>query len=322
MCQYSAEDGTRERLAPRASRQPRRGRGRARDRRDDRRLAGGPDHAGAARASTDERAGRRVAPDHRLRARPLAGEGRASSSAHAGRKASCALPWEGDAAAARGAAAWPTLGPSAVPFGPRWPAPKAMDRADIDRRRVRRLRARRPQRARRARLRPASSCTWRTATCSRRFLSPLSNRRSDELRRVAREPACASRSRCSTRCARPGRPTRPVFVRISATDWMPDGTRHHRRGRGRWSRELSRRTACDVVDVSSGGQLARLASPVYGRMYQVPLRRPDPPRGGHPGDGGRRHPGVDHANTVLAAGPRRPLRDRAPAPRRSVPDAA
>ncbi|MFM7296044.1 MAG: FAD-dependent monooxygenase, partial [Planctomycetota bacterium] len=52
--------------------------------------------------------------------------------AHAGRKASCSVPWEGDAPLAD-ARAWTALGPSADPFGPNWPAPKAMERADMER---------------------------------------------------------------------------------------------------------------------------------------------------------------------------------------------
>ena len=51
--------------------------------------------------------------------------------AHAGRKASCSRPWEGDAPLRDGA--WQSIGPSAMPFGPDWPTPKEMDRADLDR---------------------------------------------------------------------------------------------------------------------------------------------------------------------------------------------
>ena len=51
---------------------------------------------------------------------------------HAGRKASCSLPWEGDTSL-QDATAWPTVGPSEEPFRPGWHVPKAMGRADMDR---------------------------------------------------------------------------------------------------------------------------------------------------------------------------------------------
>ena len=52
--------------------------------------------------------------------------------AHAGRKASCSVPWEGDAPL-NGPDAWETIGPSAIPFGLGWHTPRAMDRAEMDR---------------------------------------------------------------------------------------------------------------------------------------------------------------------------------------------
>ena len=39
------------------------------------------------------------------------------------------------------------------------------------------------------------------------FISPVTNRRADRLRRLAGRRGCATRSRCSPRCARPGRRT-------------------------------------------------------------------------------------------------------------------
>ena len=103
-----------------------------------------------------------------------------------------------------------------------------MTRADMDRVRddfVRATRAAPP--------RPAStgsSCTARTATCCRRSSrrSPTSAPTSTAARS---RTACAIRSRCSARCARPGRRDLPMSVRISAHDWV-DG-RHHARRRGR-----------------------------------------------------------------------------------------
>lgn len=57
--------------------------------------------------------------------------------AHAGRKASMARPWYGNAALtsediARGDKPWDIVGPCAEPMEPGWITPKAMDRGDID----------------------------------------------------------------------------------------------------------------------------------------------------------------------------------------------
>jgi NADPH2 dehydrogenase len=48
--------------------------------------------------------------------------------AHAGRKASSQRPWEGGRGLKRngGDEPWETIGPSAVPFGKDWPAPREM----------------------------------------------------------------------------------------------------------------------------------------------------------------------------------------------------
>jgi 2,4-dienoyl-CoA reductase-like NADH-dependent reductase (Old Yellow Enzyme family) len=57
--------------------------------------------------------------------------------AHAGRKASMARPWFGNAALtaddiARGDTPWEIVGPCSEPMEPGWIAPKAMERSDID----------------------------------------------------------------------------------------------------------------------------------------------------------------------------------------------
>ena len=51
--------------------------------------------------------------------------------AHAGRKASSERPWEGAKALAPNEDPWPTIGPSAVPFGPGWHTPSAMTGEDM-----------------------------------------------------------------------------------------------------------------------------------------------------------------------------------------------
>jgi anthraniloyl-CoA monooxygenase len=54
--------------------------------------------------------------------------------AHAGRKGSCAHPWEGeDRPLTASEGAWETIAPSSLPFHSGWPAPREMDRRDMDR---------------------------------------------------------------------------------------------------------------------------------------------------------------------------------------------
>jgi anthraniloyl-CoA monooxygenase len=52
---------------------------------------------------------------------------------HAGRKASCQLPWEGDASLGQHATAWQTIAPSALPYAQGWHVPRAMEAADFAR---------------------------------------------------------------------------------------------------------------------------------------------------------------------------------------------
>src|SRR5437016_10011219 len=52
--------------------------------------------------------------------------------AHAGRKASTGLPWAGGGAVPIDKGGWQTLGPSAIAFAEKYPAPREMSEADID----------------------------------------------------------------------------------------------------------------------------------------------------------------------------------------------
>ena len=52
--------------------------------------------------------------------------------AHAGRKASCDVPWRGGKPLAIGAGGWQTIGPSPIPFDVDDPAPRAMTVGEID----------------------------------------------------------------------------------------------------------------------------------------------------------------------------------------------
>ncbi len=105
------------RLAPGAPGQPRDGRRRAGDDRDDRRLARGPHHPRLRRA-VERRAGRRRGSGWWTSCTAHSASKMGMQLAHAGPQGvSCQRPWEGDGPL-RGPdeAPWQTLGPSALPF--------------------------------------------------------------------------------------------------------------------------------------------------------------------------------------------------------------
>jgi len=214
--------------------------------------------------------------------------------AHAGRKASCSLPWEGDAPL-RGETAWTALGPSADPFGPGWPAPRAMTASDL------------------ARVKESFVAATRRALDAgfdlvelhmahgyllSSFLSPLSNSRTDEY-----GGTFAKRMRYPLEVFEAVRAVwprlKPLAVRVSATDWLGD--------EGQTiedtlilARELAAR-GCDLLDVSTAGNSPR-SKPEFGRMYQVPFAERIRFETGMRVMSVGAIQGPDHANTVLCAG--------------------
>ena len=183
--------------------------------------------------------------------------------AHAGRKASTHVPWKGGKALAPDEGAWTTLAPSSLPFDAGSPVPREMTAADMDR------------------------VTDEFAAAARRavdagfgvvevhaahgyllheFLSPLSNARTDEF-----GGSLENRMRFPLRVVRAVRGAfpaeRPVFVRISATDWTEGGWNLPQ------SIAFARRLkdeGVDLVDCSSGGLVPGAAIPL-GPGYQVPF---------------------------------------------------
>jgi len=215
--------------------------------------------------------------------------------AHAGRKGSCNLPWEGDAPL-RDARAWPTLGPSAVPFKPDWPAPRAMTRADMDA--VRQAFVDATRRALRAGFDLVELHMAHGYLLSS-FLSPAANHRDDayggSLENRLRFPLEVFEA---VRAAWPD--DRPLGVRISATDWLPAGEGVTIEESVEITRALHAR-GLDLVDVSSAGNTP--ASRIeYGRMYQVPFAERIRHEVGLPVMAVGNIQGADHANTILAAG--------------------
>jgi anthraniloyl-CoA monooxygenase len=131
------------------------------------------------------------------------------------------------------------------------------------------------------------------------FLSPLSNRRRDayggSLENRLRFPLEVLRA---VRAAWPAE--RPLFVRISASDWIEEGEGIGPDDAVEIARALGE-AGCDVVDVSSGGVSPR-SRPVYGRMYQVPFAEQIRYETGMRVMAVGGIQGWDQVNTILAAG--------------------
>ncbi len=183
--------------------------------------------------------------------------------AHAGRKASTAVPWEGGAPLAPGRGGWTPVGASAVPFDEGWTVPRELSAVEIAGI-VARF-------ARSAAL--AGSAGFEAVELHfahgylvHSFLSPLSNLRTDGYggsfdgrARLALEVAGAVRRVWPEKL--------PLFVRVSATDWAEGG----------WDLpqtvELARRLKAlgvDLIDCSSGGLVPYAKIPA-GPGYQVPF---------------------------------------------------
>ena len=183
--------------------------------------------------------------------------------AHAGRKASCRVPWEGGAAIPAAEGGWQTVAPSAVPFRSSDPVPKELSVAEIHE------------------IVDACGAAARRAIAAgfevieihaahgyllHEFYSPLSNRRTDEY-----GGSFENRIRLTVEVAKTVRAVlsdnNPLFVRISSTDWKEDG----------WTLDDSVKLAehlrdlgVDLIDCSSGG-LVPDAKIAVGPAYQAPF---------------------------------------------------
>lgn len=182
--------------------------------------------------------------------------------AHAGRKGSSFEPWNGSGSVPVDNGGWETVAPSAVPFGD-YDLPKALTREEIT-----------------ALVDAFVAAAKRVVKVGfdvveihaahgyllHEFLSPLSNLRDDEYggdfvgrTRLLREIATAIRAAIPT--------STPLFVRVSATDWVDGG----------WDLEQTielakelKKIGVDLMDVSSGG-LVHDAKIPFGPNYQVPF---------------------------------------------------
>ena len=215
--------------------------------------------------------------------------------AHAGRKASCSRPWEGDAPLRDGG--WQSIGPSDLPFGADWPAPKQMDRADLDR--IRDAFVASAERCLRAGFDIVELHMAHGYLLSS-FLSPLSNPRTDEyggsLENRARYPLEVARA---VRAVWPA--GKPLFARISATDWFDDEDRGFTVTEAVQVSKWLCQAGVDVIDVSSAGNVPE-SKPQYGRMYQLPFAERIRYEANVPVMAVGAIQGLDHANTIIAAG--------------------
>ena len=183
--------------------------------------------------------------------------------AHAGRKGPTTIPAQGGKPILESPDAWTPEAPSAIPYDTGWPVPHAMTKDDIKR------------------------CLGEFAAAAKRvdrigydvielhgahgylahqFLSPLSNRRTDEY-----GGSTENRMRFAIEMFEAVRAVwpehKPLGMRVSATDWVDGG----------WtldeSVELARlleREGVDLIDCSSGGLVPYATIPV-GPGYQVPF---------------------------------------------------
>jgi 2,4-dienoyl-CoA reductase-like NADH-dependent reductase (Old Yellow Enzyme family) len=139
--------------------------------------------------------------------------------AHAGRKASAQRPWEGAKALSEAEDPWPTIGPSALPFGPGWHTPRAMTEDDMAR-----VTAAFTDAAKRA-MRigfDAVELHFAHGYLLHSFLSPLANTRND-----AYGGAFEGRMRFPLEVVRSVRAVVPrgipLGARITGTDWVAGG---------------------------------------------------------------------------------------------------
>ena len=302
MDMYSSRRRHAGRLPPRPPRRAGDRRRRAGDDRDDLHERRRADHAGLRRA-LPRRARGGVEADRRLRARALARRDRRASSGHAGRKGSTQLLWEGEDQPLPDGN-WPLIAPSPLPYLPGVSqVPREMTRADMDAVRDEFVAATRRADAAGFDLLEIHMAHGYLLS---EFLSPLTNVRDDEYGADRAKFPLEVFAAC--RAVWPAE--KPMSARISATDWVEGGFD------GDDAVAFARRlveAGCDIVDVSTG-QVSPDQRPAYGRSLPDAVRRPDPPRGGHPGDRGRRDLQLRRRQHDHPRGPRRPLRARAPAP--------
>ena len=185
--------------------------------------------------------------------------------AHAGRKASSNVPWDGGQQIPISKGGWVAFAPSALPQKDGEEAPHALDAAGLDR--IREAFAAAAKRAAALGL-DALEIHSAHGYLLHEFLSPISNRRTDDyggsLENRMRFPLEVF---AAVRSAFPQ--DKPVGVRVSATDWVEGGWDVEQTIA--YADELKKRGA-DWIDVSSGGISPLQKIPLV-PGYQVPFAK-------------------------------------------------
>lgn len=183
--------------------------------------------------------------------------------AHAGRKASTDAPWLSRNAVMPDKGGWQVLAPSALAFSAASPAPREMTKAEIDN----------VVAAFVAAAKRSLAAGFEVAEIHmahgyllHEFLSPLTNQRKDEyggnLENRARLPLQVARA---LRAAWPAE--LPLFVRISATDWVEGGWDLPQSLQlAQWLKEAG----IDLIDCSTGGLTPDAVIPA-GPGFQTPF---------------------------------------------------
>ncbi len=185
--------------------------------------------------------------------------------AHAGRKGSSRVPWDGGTQIALADGGWLTSAPSALPHAPGETAPVALDESGMAR--LREAFAEAARRAARLGL-DAIEVHGAHGYLIHEFLSPIANRRTDtyggSLENRMRFPLEIFDA---VRAAFPAQ--KPVGVKISATDWVEQG----------WDIEQSivfaaalKARGADWITASSAG-ISPLQKIPVGPGYQLPFAR-------------------------------------------------
>lgn len=189
--------------------------------------------------------------------------------AHAGRKASAKVPWNGGTALGAEDGAWQTVAPSAIPYGPGWHTPQEFDTEIFTR-----VKAAFVQATKRSADLDFDVVEIHSAHgyLLHSFLSPITNQRTDDyggsLENRMRFPLEVFDA---VRAAWPE--DKPLGVRFSAIDWIEGGW--DLESSVVYARELAKR-GCDFFDVSSGGaapQQKIVSTPGYQTAFAGEVRR-------------------------------------------------
>lgn len=183
--------------------------------------------------------------------------------AHAGRKASRTSPWKGNLPLTQEQHSWKTLAPSSIAYNQGEPLPKEMTKDDI--KKVIDDFGKAAKRALEAGFKVLEIHAAHGYLLNE-FLSPLSNHRNDEYGgsfqnriNLLLQVIMAVRKEWNNEL--------PLFVRISATDWVENGWTEND------SVELAKilkNKEVDLIDCSSGGNSPDQKIPVA-PLYQVPF---------------------------------------------------